>query len=75
MSDMSSVGLKCEKLVKNGKLNIYTSLLMILSGNDYELDWYNEDEKGINIISQEHKYMSPLKYVNKAINNILIGVW
>ena len=42
-------------MVNNKIPNVYISLIMILSSNDYELELYNRDEKCINITSQEHK--------------------
>ena len=52
MPDVSPVGLNLKTLIKNGKIKVQILWWTIWSGNDNEMEWYNEDEKGRKITSQ-----------------------
>ena len=52
MPDVSPVGLNLKTLIKNEKIKVQILWWKIWSGNDDELEWYNEDEKGRKITSQ-----------------------
>ena len=52
MLDVSPVGLKLKTLIKNGKINVQILWWTIWSGNDNEMEWYNEGEKVRKITSE-----------------------